>query len=149
MNPLTLMKANIVTCLQREAKLSPEDRKQMQWQFLTTIGDLTYIVGKGGANTMFYMVGDAPRVICTPKEMVGVMDAWIGSKFSHYVICDSKKKVFSKPTSDVNRILKKADPVKYASNFIAGVTNDGKLIRLYEAKKGLTKASWVEFKKKK
>jgi hypothetical protein len=143
MNPFTQLKTQVRSALEKETKLSPEERKQHQWQFLTTVNGVTYIVGKGGANTMFYMIGKGERKICMPKEMLDVIGTWGTSKYPMYAICKKKGRYTHGPNPSLEAMFDE-DPA--VGSFLVGFTNDGRVHRLYKYVSGLMGSEWVEFK---
>ena len=145
-NHFSHLRSQVKACLEKEAKLSPNDRKKHQWQFLTTLNGVTYIVGKGGANTMFYSVGNGERKLCHPKEMLDIISSWGKAKYAMYAIGKKRDAYTHGPSEDIDTLLEEqGEPGEY----IVGMTSDGKVVRLYEAKKGISSTIWVPFERKK
>lgn len=146
-NPFTHLRSQVRACLEKEAKLPPDERRKHQWQFLTTVAGMTYIVGKGGANTMFYMIGtEGERKLCHPEEMLQIISKWGGAKYAMYAVCKTPKHFTHGPFPELNQALNvDADPGSY----LVGLTVEGKVIRLYQMKQGLKSSKWCEFKRKK
>tara|TARA_B100000700_G_scaffold88627_1_gene99995 strand:- start:112373 stop:112825 length:453 start_codon:yes stop_codon:yes gene_type:complete len=148
MNPFTHLRAQVKANLEREAKLSPAERRQHQWQFFTTVGEVTYIVGKGGANTMFYMVGqNGERHMCSPKDMLDIISSWGQSRFAVYAVCKKPSKFSHGPFQSEEEALAVKDAPK--GSYIVGITPENKVIRLHKLKSGLMDDKWVPFKPKK
>lgn len=147
-NPFVHLRAQVKACLEREAKLSPAERRQHQWQFFTTIKDVVYIVGKGGANTMFYMIGqEGERKLCSPPDMLNIISSWATAKYSMYAVCIKPGAFTHGPFPDVKQALAVEDAPK--GSYIVGLTPDSKVRRLYKLKSGLMEDKWIPFKAKK
>lgn len=147
-NPFSHLRAQVKASLEREAKLSPAERKNQQWQFLTNVSGVYYLVGKGGANTMFYQIGaEGERKFAKPKEMLDIISGWAGAKFAMYAICKKPSKFSHGPFHDIKQALEVVDAPK--GSYIVGLTSDSKTIRLYKLKSGLMEDQWVKFKPKK
>lgn len=89
-----VMRQKVVGLVRVEAKLSIKERECQQWQLLFDIkGWGSYIVGKAGANTMFWSKNDSERVLCYPEEMVAQIDKWIeaSSKPQYAIVVDKKR----------------------------------------------------------
>jgi hypothetical protein len=143
MNPFTHLRTQIKSCLEKEARLSPSERKQHQWQFITTVNSVTYMVGKGGANTMFYSIGiEGKRHLCMPKEMLSIISSWVGSKYPMYAIGKKKGAYTHGPNPSIDTLLEE-DP--NTGSFIVGLTHEGKAIRLYRYEAGMMGNQWVKF----
>lgn len=147
-NPFSHLRAQVKSSLEREAKLTPNERRMHQWQFFTTVNDVVYIVGKGGANTMFYMVGqDGERKLCPPEEMLQIISSWANAKFAMYAICKKPSAFSHGPFSSLDMALSVGDAPK--GSYIVGLTPDAKVKRLYKLRSGLMEDKWVPFKPKK
>lgn len=144
-NHFSHLRQQVKSCLEREAKLNPEQRKKHQWQFVTTVGGVPYIVGKGGANTMFYQVGaQGKRELCMPVAMLDIISSWAGAKYAVYAVGRRKDCYSNGPFQDLNQAL---DCDGDTGEYIVGITTEGKVHRLYVMKKGISKSKWVKFKK--
>lgn len=147
-NPFSHLRAQVKSCLEKEAKLSPNERRMFQWQFFATVNGVTYIVGKGGANTMFYMIGEqGERQLCAPEVMLNIISSWAGAKFAMYAICKKPDAFTHGPFITEKEALSVKDAPE--GSFIVGLTPDNKVIRLYKLKSGLMDDKWVPFKPKK
>jgi hypothetical protein len=143
MNPFLHLRAQVKSALEREAKLNPSERACHQWQFLTTVNTVIYIVGKGGANTMFYSIGiKGERKLCMPVDMLDIITSWASLKFTAYAVCRRRNDYIHGPCLSLNRLLLTDPPV---DTFIVGLTPEGKVIRLYTYVKGLRCSSWERF----
>lgn len=144
-NPFSHLRAQVKASLEREAKLSPNERRMFQWQFFATVNNVTYIVGKGGANTMFYMVGEGERKLLSPADMLDKISEWASSKFSMYAVCKKPSAFSHGPFPNIKQALAVKDAPK--KSYIVGLTPDRKVVRLYKLKSGLMQDEWVPFKK--
>ena len=146
-NHFSHLRQQVKSCLEREAKMSPEQRKQHQWQFITTVAGVPYIVGKGGANTMFYQIGTkGERSLCMPKDMLEIISSWAGAKFAMYAIGRKPNTYSQGPFPELDQ-AKECDADN--GEYIVGITKDGKVKRLFQMKSGITGSKWVPFKGKK
>lgn len=125
-----------------EQTLSPAQRKLNQFQLLATEGLITYIVGKGGANTIFYSVNQGERKLCYPDEMLAILKEWT-STVTCAVFRNDKR--ISKPTTDVKRILAVTN-AKYLRCTINELSGDGSKGRtLYTCKSTLMEpVKWIK-----
>lgn len=88
-NILKKMKA----LLKEDDDLTKEQCEVHQWQLLAKIANYTFVVGKGGVNTIFYTRSSVDRVVCYPDEMLEILEELSKSRIFTYVALDKKKKV--------------------------------------------------------
>lgn len=141
---LKTMRRKVKTLMDIELEQEKDVRECQQWQLLFQIPSMgQVIVGKGGINTMFHIVGDAERVLCLPDKMLEQIDIWIAlASATTYTILDKDKKT-------VKRNLSKAEAKTYAAKpgyFMAEV-KDGKRKILAKRVKGLMGSSWKAVEK--
>lgn len=144
MNPLLHLLTKVKYLLHCESKLTDEQKALHQWQLLTSRGSINYIVGKGGVNTCFYVLGENERVVCYPQELVDMLTKLSKEKYSEYVIVNQAKKRLSKAKLTLAEALE-IKP-KSTGAYIVGVTDSGKMSRLYYSSKGLNGITWNRFK---
>lgn len=136
------MRAKVVGLLKVEVKMSIKERKNQQWQLLYQIkGFGDYIVGKGGANTMFWTRNSGERTLCYPHEMVQLIDKWIAESETavYHVAVDGK----SIETYSTKEEALKSNAPKGALIVIAKA---GTKTKLFVRKQGLVSASWKPLK---
>lgn len=149
MRELKLLRKRVKAMWAAEADLSPNERELHQWQFLTMQSNVPYLVGKGGANTFFYRVGESGETkYAMPDEMFTILDKWVNSNFALFAITKSRDIKDAPCATDINALLKKTKD-KYVGYFIVGITPDQRIVRLHVLKRGLSKNQWVPFKPKK
>lgn len=147
-NPFRVLHSKAKYLFDQEAKLTNEEKADHQWQLLLSVGGVQYIVGKGGVNTAFYIIGDNERVVCYPYELLDKIKSWSESGFASYMVVDThydppRRKLA--PTDDLEGILDKTPKPGY---LIVGIKRDGKKQRLYLAKKTLSGAAWSKINAK-
>ena len=87
-----------------EEKLSLEERKQNEWLLTFKIADkFRVLIGKGGANTVFYQFGDGKRKVCYPEEMLDLLENLAKKKFLFF---EAGKHLFVNESS-IKKILPK------------------------------------------
>lgn len=141
MNHLAHLRLKAKALFALEDKLDNAEKAAHQWQLLTQVCGVNVIVGKGGVNTAFYVIGDLERVICYPDEMVLYLDTL--SKQIHPIYC-----VMTDPKTiqSTHLSLKEAKQQKAGvGHYIVGITAHGKRVRLYRMSKSLLKLSWLPF----
>lgn len=138
------MRAKVVGLLRVEAKMSIKERENQQWQLLYQIkGFGDYIVGKGGANTMFWIKDNGERSLCYPNDMIQLIDKWVAeSEAVLYHIVVDKKSIASYPTPEEARMHKAKDGA------LIVVTKAGVKTKLFIRKQGLMGAAWKPLLKK-
>ena len=141
---LKTMRRKVKALMDIELEQEKDVRECQQWQLLFQIPSMgQVIVGKGGVNTMFYMVGDSERVLCLPDKMLDQIDLWIAlASATTYTILDKDKKA-------VKRNLSKAEARAYDAKpglYMAEV-KDGKRKIVAKRVKGLMGNSWKAVEK--
>jgi len=141
-NPFKVLHDQVKGALLKEASLTPEERKIFQWQFLATVAGVTYLVGKGGANTMFYRLNDEEMQYKYPDEMLEIVKSWLGEKYSSYSLYKGKKKG-KKSYASLKQIKDKV-PSNYSANlYIVGETKEGTKTRLFKLHDTLEGLKWM------
>lgn len=85
MNPYRHAITKMTALLKTEAKLSPEERAQNQWQFLVRFSDTQLMVGKGDVNTMFYQLGaEGKRHVVYPDVALEKLEILAKQKYWRY-----------------------------------------------------------------
>lgn len=119
-----------------ESKLSADQRAQNEWVLICNVHGLKITVGKGGANTVFYSLGEkAERNICYPVDIVELFQKRSERKYEMYLLNDTP--IWSDKTA-----IKKVKPKPGYT--IHGMTETGDKELVYKAKKGLTQTAWIK-----
>lgn len=148
MECLKLLRKRVVQAWKLEETLSPEERRQHSWQFVSRQGGVPYLVGKGDANTFYYSVNGKTIKYLMPDDMFALMDTWVKKPYVSYVLTKSKNIEKAPIATNVKTLLKKTQS-KYIGYYIAGITSTGKLVKLYKLEKGLMSSEWIKVSKKK
>lgn len=134
-----ILKQKVVALLKIEARLSIKEREQQQWQLLFDIQGRQYIVGKAGANTMFWSIDNGERSLCYPQDMIQLIDEW--------------EQKFNKPKWSVrseSKVFKTFPSVKAALDYQAAKGlmiykhHEGRKKKLYEARKSIMGYIWKQ-----
>ena len=146
-NPLAHLAKQFKALMTMETSMSEEDRKNHQFQLLATVGKKTYIVVKGGANTVGYRidVGDerGEMKYMGPLALMEILERWATTKYVKFVMLNNMKKVV-KSSAEVADLL--ALRPKFSAKII-GVDAAGKGTPLHEWKGGVFKSEWTKAKK--
>lgn len=147
MNTLQVVKKQILKLLTTEASMSEEERKLFDWQFVVQVDGQSYLIGKTGANTMFYRrPQDSEVQVLYPDAMLELIDEWSKSKYVRYCVCfknTSNVKIDNIETEE--KALRKK-PNKFASGYvICGVTPKGQKVALHKLQSGLNGMVWVPY----
>ena len=145
-NQLKHMLTKAKYLLYLESKLAAEDVAQNQWQLLASHHGVIYIVGRGGANTCFYKIGDQERQICYPNDLVKFLTKLASQKYASYSVYSKERKLLKKGFISLDEAL--AYKPKGAGMWIVGVTQDNKKRKLYYSVSGLRSNDWVKVEKK-
>ncbi len=137
------MRTKVKLLLNAEMKMTADERKAQQWQLLFTIRGTQYVVGKGGVNTMFYVVGDKERVLCYPDELLAAIDFWDKKKYSEYAIYSKAGKPLETGIKSEREALSRKAPT---GSFIVAIAGTKK-VRKYVMAMSLIDLAWKPFKK--
>lgn len=149
MRELRLLRKRIRAMWKLEEDLSPNERENHQWQCLAMQSGVPYLVGKGGANTFFYRIGEKGEMkYVLPDEMFAIMDKWLALDYMLFAITNSRN-IEKAPQSNSLDKLKANKKDKHVGKFIVGITPDRRIIRLYKLESGLRGNQWVKFQAKK
>lgn len=127
--------------LKEDDQLTKEQCEMYQWQLLAKVPgtDYTFVVGKGGVNTMFYSASSAERATCYPEDMLEILNELAKSKTFVYVALDKRKEEVG--FSAFIDKAKKMDGAKY----IVAVSFSGKKKTVMKKQKDLFgKKQWEE-----
>jgi hypothetical protein len=73
-NPYRHLAKNANTLLNSELKLRLEDREHIEWLMRVEFAGTKIQIGKGGANTCYWTLGDGKRRIDYPNKMLMLLD---------------------------------------------------------------------------
>lgn len=149
MNQLKLLKKRVHSMWKLEAHLPPQERELHMWQTSAIQGGVTYIVGKGGANTFFVRIDESKIKYMMPDECFALIDKWIGRTYVVYAITKSKQLEAAKARSFSLKRLKKVLDDEYVGYHIVGFDSQGDATRLFTLTSGLRANQWVAYTKKK
>lgn len=144
MNPYLILKKQITKLLTTEAALSAEERALFDWRFIIMQDGKPQIFGKTGANTLYYIDGEAEPKAMYPDEMLEFLTAQSKSKYTHYALykrVGTKVRAVKKniPTLDIARKFSSKEPL-----IIYGITPKGKKVKLLKSKQSLAGSVWVD-----
>lgn len=148
MNQLKLLRKRVKTLWDMEARLPPQEREFHSWQVACQQGGVTYVVGKGGANTFYARINDNEPKYLMPDDCFALIDKWIGRKYAMYGISKSKRMEKALVTSVSLKKLKSSTDDKYLDYFIVGYDSQGDAERLYKLQGGLQSNEWTPFRRK-
>lgn len=147
LNCLNVLRKQVRALLSTEAGMSIDQRKCFEWQLLVHVGDVPYVVGKAGANTMYFRVG-APKEgvdpeVMYPEEMLALIDGWCKASYAVFQIRVGKNVVLDGLETEDAALKKK--PKQYEKNMhIVGVKANGQVDDLHVLKSGLNGMHWVK-----
>jgi hypothetical protein len=149
MRELRLLRKQVRALWKLEEDLPPNMRENHQWQCLAMQSGIPYLVGKGGANTFFYRIGEKDEMqYALPDDMFSIMDKWLAQDYMMYAIT-KKRDISNAPQSQsLDKLMKRTDDY-YVGYYIVGITQNQSVVRLYTLKSGLRSNQWVPFKPKK
>lgn len=147
MNPLQVVKKNISKLLVSESSMTPEERALFDWQFVVQVEGQSYLIGKTGANTMYYRKPDQEEpTVLYPDEMLNLIDEWSKQKYVRYCLCfkstDNVKRDNLESLARARRIKPKNFKTGYV---ICGVTPKGIKEPLLKLQDGLNGTVWVDY----
>ncbi len=141
MNPYAQLAKQARALLRLELEFSPEERAKSSWLSQIEFCGTKIVLGKGGANTLFYSLGNGERQIGYPNVVVDMLDRLSRQPYVLYVV-----QVGSKHATRFDRDQALAfKPVAGASIF--GVALDGSKHPAYRAKSALSGSrKWMAVK---
>lgn len=90
-NPYRHLLSKVTALLKLEARMSPEERADNQWQLLVKFCGTQVTVGKGGVNTIFYVLGaKGQRKLCYPDDILEKLSTLSQQKYWRYEVKDSE-----------------------------------------------------------
>lgn len=145
MQALKLLRRQVRSTWKLEEELPPKVRENHQWQFVAIQNGIPYLVGKGGANTFFYRIGEKGKMeYLMPDDMFAILDKWTADKFVIYGISKGSNLNKTRRTSKSLQDLLNRTHDKYKGCSIIGLTAEGERKRLYVFKRGLMGNEWVK-----
>lgn len=88
--------------LKEQDTMNNEQRKQSQFTLLIVVHSIQYVVGKGGLNTMFYIVNKGERKVCYPEEMLKIIKSWDKAEQTAFFVYDGvARSIVSGPYASV------------------------------------------------
>lgn len=147
MNALKHLRKQVRALWKLEEAMPPDQREQHTWQLTANQAGVLYLMGKGGANTFFYRIGEKGELkYVMPDEAFAILDKWTADRYVMYAITKSKKLAKAKRQSKNIEELKGRTHSKYSGHHIVGFNADGSCIRLFTFRTGLTGNEWVPVK---
>lgn len=147
LNCLSILRKQVRALLATEEGMNIDQRKCFEWQLLVHVGGVPYVVGKAGANTMYFRIGiPTPNVepeVMYPDEMLALIDGWCKSTYSVFQIRVGKEVVLDGLETEEAALKKK--PKSFEKNMhIVGVKSNGQIDDLHVLKNGLKGLHWVK-----
>lgn len=125
-----------------ESKLSRDERATQQWQLLTSLGpdtlSVNIIIGKGGVNTAFLIIGNRERVVCYPDELLETLSRMASAPAALWVVAGPDG-VVSEHLSEKEALL---TPVRKGHSIVA-LSSDGRRSTRYTFGTSLVGRAWV------
>ena len=147
LNCLSVLRKQVRALLATEEGMNIDQRKCFEWQLLVHVGAVPYVVGKAGANTMYFRIG-APKEgvepeVMYPDEMLALIDGWCKSTYAVFQIrVGSEVALDGIETEDA--ALKKKPKTFQKNMHIVGVKANGQVDDLHVLKSGLNGLHWVK-----
>jgi len=146
---LKVLRRQVKALWKLEEDLPPKQRERHQWQLVAVQNEVPYLVGKGGANTFFYKVGNGNEMqYGLPDDVLAVIDKWCGERYVMYGITKSRQWERAKRKTKDLASLQTRTPDKFIDSYIVGLNSDGTLDRLFVLKRGFDANRWVPVKTK-
>ncbi len=119
--------------LHSERDLTVDEKKLFQWQLHASLGDAepAFVIGKGGANTIFYSLSQGERKLCYPNDALDLLDNISKRKEFVYVALDKAK-------VKIGYFLLEAEALDCKNaRYVASVSFKGKTTTLWKKQKDL------------
>lgn len=92
MHPFKNLLQKVRALLKEDDHLTKEQCEQHQWQLLVKLpNDYTFIVGKGGVNTIFYSETSTERAVCYPDEIIALLERLSRENRFGYLALNAKR----------------------------------------------------------
>jgi hypothetical protein len=137
-NPYRHLNQKVQALLRLEAKMSAEEREANQWQLLVKFCGSQLVVGKGGVNTCFFILGaNGTRKVCYPDALLSKLQSLAENPYWRYEVLgpDQTSKFFWTEAA----ALERSSPVKGSKLY--GLKAD-KRVLLKRASQGLHAYEW-------
>lgn len=140
LNPYVHLARQVRALLRVEEDFGPDERKKSSWMIQVEFLGKKIVVGKGGANTIFYTFGKGKRQICYPDSILKILDKLARQQYVLY-------RVGSKAEGGVTKFDRDhalaVEPRPGAE--IIGVDAKGSKRTVFRAKKDLAgKLKWIK-----
>jgi len=146
MNPYKHLLTKMKYLVNEDKRVDDAEKADFQWSMVFTRGPVKFMIGKGGVNTIFYIMGDK-REVCFPDDALKLLEKKSLDKYIAYAIYSKKKELVAGP------FLFHDDAMALRAGkgqFFIGIKASGKLVPLYAAKPNLfDKLSWSPVVEKK
>lgn len=133
LNPYANLVVKMRHLLKVDDPLTKDQCAMFQWQLLAKVPDcdFSFIVGKGGVNTIFYLSASDKRVVCYPDEALEILQNL--SKRS--VFCYA---AYSKDKSHLGFFLYEEDALNCESaRYVRSISHKGKATLIWKKRKNL------------
>lgn len=132
LNPYAHAARQVRALLRLEMDYGPEERAKSSWMVQVDFLKRKLIIGKGGANTCFYVFGNGKRRICYPNVLLGILDKLVRQPYVVYRVEAGGKTTVRYSSEHATRTA----PTTGAR--IIGVAADGVECLVYRAKRDLS-----------
>lgn len=145
MNPYKHLLTKMKYLVNEDRKVPDELKSNFQWSLVFTKDPVKFVIGKGGVNTIFYLIGET-REVCYPEDALKLLEKKSLDKYIAYAVYSKEKVLIQGP------LLFKEDAllvVPKKGQFLVGVKSNGKLTPLCKAHVNLfNKVSWSSVAKR-
>lgn len=131
-NPYAHLARQVRALLRVEMLFSPDERQNIEWVLQVGVHGEKVVVGKGGANTIFFTFGSGKRQICFPDRILAILDKLARQPFVLYTVYVGKG---SAVKFDRDHALK-VQPL--VGSTIMGKTVHGKTATVFRGRKDLS-----------
>jgi hypothetical protein len=137
-NPYSHVARQARSLLKREMMFQPKEREKLSWMLMVEFLGAKIMLGKGGANTLFYTLGNGDRQIGFPNVIIDYFDKLGRQPFALYTVTygDKRRGFYDK---DHALAIKPKTGMR-----IVGTKHNGEKQPAYVAKKNLAgKTKWM------
>lgn len=140
LNPFLNLQTKVKALLKVDDTLTKDQCEMFQWQLLAKVPgcDFSFIIGKGGVNTIFFTPASGKRDVVYPDEALELLASLCKQKVFCYAVYDKRKEVVGYFLNEAD--AKGADGAKY----VRSVSFSGKSSLIWKREKNLFgKMEWV------